>query len=171
MAKRNADGARSCAEQRRKEEIAVGEVQGVTSRPQGWVRRALRSQDCCSAARLSPLLLRKSGILQNGIFSKGSSSVRAEQWQQGSLGPKWTFPSGEQPACRAPAPAEVPRATVDSWGSSVPARVPPLAWASTRLFTSHCCHITCRLQLILAAQRPSPTSCPQIPNCFPGLSF
>ena len=110
MAKRNADRARSCTEQRRKEEIAVGEVQRVTSRPHGWVRRALRSQDCCSAARLSPLLLRKLGILKNGIFSKGSSSA-------GKPEPKVDLSSGEQPACQAPAPAEVPRATVDGWGS------------------------------------------------------
>ena len=163
MAKRNADRARSCTEQRRKEEIAVGEVQRVTSRPHGWVRRALRSQDCCSAARLSPLLLRKSGILKNGIFSKGSSSA-------GKPEPKVDLSSGEQPACRAPLRLRC-RGPLWTAGARVPAWVLPLAWVSTWLFTSHCCHITRCLQLILAAQRPSLTSCPRIPRCLPGLSF
>lgn len=170
MAKRKAYRARSCAEQWRKEEIAVGEVQRVTSRPHGWVRRALGSQDCCSAARLSPLLLRKPGILKNRIFSKGSSSARAEQRQQGSLGPKWTFPSGQsrptgcQLRLRCRGPPGMAGAPVAWPGSCLQSGPPPVCSPPTTA-TSHAAytHPGCPETRL--------TSCPRIPRCLPGLGF
>lgn len=119
---------------------------------------------------LSPLLLRKSGILKNGIFSKGSSSVSSRAVAAGKPGPEVDLSVGEQPACRAP-PAEVPRATVDGWGSSVPARVLALAWASTRLFTSTAAtsHATCSSSWLPRAQARPPVH--RSPSGFPGLSF